>query len=185
MLRWLIRLPFVLLAYILAFLLAPILPVFAVELYGPINNGSAFGVEPRLPHWLNWFNTLDNSLLGDQSWKASHPKGNYWNRVCWLWRNPAYGFLWSDLIAYIPPASGVTYTTTGDPSIHARDNAKAGWYHIEGSDGSFEHTRITRLFCFDYCLKTRFGWILGDIQPGQPCLYLVSIRFMGFRPPPA
>lgn len=183
MLRWLIRLPFVLLAYLLAYLLAPILPIFAVERYGPINNASGFGVEPRLPLWLNWFDTLDNSLLGDQSWKASHPRGSYWNRVCWLWRNPAYGFLWSHLIAYWPPASGVTYTTTGDPSIHARDDAKAGWYRIQGSDGSFESTRIRRLGQSQSCLKTRIGWILGDVQPGQPCLYLFSIRKMPFHPP--
>lgn len=181
MLRWLIRLPFVLIAYILGYLLAPFLPIFSVERYGPINNASAFAVEPRLPTWLNWFDTLDNSLLGDLNWKAKHPEGNYWNRVCWLWRNPVYGFLWSDLIAYIPPP-GITYVTTGDPSIHARDNAKAGWYEITGSNGYFEHTCITQIFSLQYCLKVRIGWILGDVQPGVACLYLFSIRFMSFHP---
>jgi hypothetical protein len=59
--------------------------------------------EGWLPKWLMWFQTQDNSL--DAGWKIQGNFGTYlttgtvptgatrwWYRVCWLWRNPAYGF---------------------------------------------------------------------------------------------
>jgi hypothetical protein len=49
--------------YLLAMLLAPVLPIFAKNTYGPIGNNNGFAVEPRLPRWLEWFNTTIYSLF--------------------------------------------------------------------------------------------------------------------------
>jgi len=79
---------------ILAMVAAPVLPLFRVTFYGPVDNNNAYGVEPRLPWNLNWFMTQDNSLWGDKGWQTKHcPEfDTYWGMVKWLWRNPAYGF---------------------------------------------------------------------------------------------
>ena len=91
-LRWylsaLVYVPFLL----FAMLVAPLLPAFATVQRGPTdNNNGPMLWEPRLPRWLKWFMTVDNSLWGDYNWKHAH-SGGYWSQVCWLWRNPAYGF---------------------------------------------------------------------------------------------
>lgn len=94
-LRWLlsalIYAPFLL----LAMLLAPLLPAFSVVRWGKLDNNNAEGIGPRLPLWLAWFDTPDNSLSGDYGWSHAHPKTTYFDMVRWLWRNPAYGFAWA------------------------------------------------------------------------------------------
>lgn len=60
---------------------------------GYCNNNTSTGIEPRLPQYLSWFMTPDNSLWGDDSWKNKHCPNykSYWGMVKWLYRNPAYG----------------------------------------------------------------------------------------------
>lgn len=50
------------------------------------------GPDARLPKWLNWVQTFDANLdKGVTDGFFSGPP-SYWNRVKWLYRNPAYGF---------------------------------------------------------------------------------------------
>lgn len=140
---------------------APFLVAFFEMREGPCDNGAARELEPRLPEWLRWFMTPDNSLLGDTGWRTLHC-ADYWSyggMVRWLWRNPAYGLAWGPF-AYIPP-TGAEYKRTDLPN----------GYRIDGSDGSYEFTRW-----YWGRLKVRTGWILGDAKPGQPALFLLSIR---------
>ena len=83
------------------YILTPLLPSFAFLQYGYCNNYSCFYKEPRLPNWLSWFQTPDNSLLGDDNWKQTHT-GTYWDQVKWLYRNSLYGFKWTVLGAPMP-----------------------------------------------------------------------------------
>ena len=81
---------------ILTWIITPLLPMFAVYRFGYSDNGINFNTGPRLPKWLSWFDTPDNSLLGDWRWKAKGPD-SYWKRVAWLYRNSLYGYKWSVL----------------------------------------------------------------------------------------
>lgn len=78
----------------LAFTLSPVLILFKQDRLGYCNNNTYTGVEPRLPSYLSWFMTPDNSLWGDDGWKNVHCPNykSYWGMVKWLYRNPAYGF---------------------------------------------------------------------------------------------
>lgn len=79
---YILLVPISLLLTLVALLIAPILPFFAAMQYGQIDNGSAMDFEPRLPVWLSWFQTPDNSLWGDQTFKQNNPIG-YWSEVKW------------------------------------------------------------------------------------------------------
>lgn len=85
-----------------ALIVTPLLPLFAANREGPINNNSDIGTEPRLPTWLSWFDTPDNSLLGDLRWKTIQNSSTYWSMVKWLYRNSCYGFAWTVLGAPMP-----------------------------------------------------------------------------------
>lgn len=86
---------------VLAYIITPLLPILAKPIYGYCDNNSGYYKEPRLPLWLSWFMTPDNSLLGDPNWKAKHT-GTYWDQVKWLYRNSLYGFKWTVLGAPMP-----------------------------------------------------------------------------------
>ena len=75
---------------VLTFPLAFILAVLKEDKEGWLDNGTQWGVGPRLFQWLSWFQTPDNSLDGDHGWQEKHSHG-WWSRVQWLWRNPFYG----------------------------------------------------------------------------------------------
>lgn len=88
------------LAYIpflfIAFILSPMLVLFKQDCIGYCNNNTYTGIEPRLPSYLSWFMTPDNSLWGDDGWKKKNPNyKSYWSMVKWLYRNPAYGIVTS------------------------------------------------------------------------------------------
>ena len=65
MIRWLFYLLALVVMTIVAWIVTPILPAFAKPRLGPIDNNHGQAVEPRLPLWLAWFDTPDNSLLGE------------------------------------------------------------------------------------------------------------------------
>lgn len=166
--------------FIKAVLLALFLPRYAEMRDGPVDNASRTGIEPRLPARFSNYMTPDNSLWGDAGHRERYWYWwGYWGMVRWLLRNPAYGMAWGPL-AYTP-SEATGYTLSGDPTIHARDNARAGWYRIESTDGAWEETRIRQIGRLPICLKTRTGWQLSDAEPGKPCLFLLSIRLMPFR----
>lgn len=92
--RWIITLPFYVTFFTFALIATPVMPLFRKDSYGAIDNANEYGIEPRLPWYLDWFQTQDNSLWGDNGWQTKHcPEfKTYFGMVKWLWRNPAYGF---------------------------------------------------------------------------------------------
>lgn len=81
---------------LIAWIVTPLLPVFANIRVGKSNNNTETALEVRLPTWLSWFDTPDNSLYGDDAW-LSRMGHSYWTMVLWLYRNSLYGFKWTVL----------------------------------------------------------------------------------------
>ena len=160
--------------------LSIIFPLFAKQKDGWLDNHSVWGRGPRLPTWLNWFMTPDNSLDGDATFEKLNGR-SYWAKVKWLCRNPAYSFA----IRYIQ----APYTTKvlGDPTIKDNDNAKAGWCLVK-SNGLFQFRWVCPIG-FSRCIYANFGWnILGLADPNvQPkpqewqATFVFSPRLSGFR----
>jgi len=164
---------------LLAMIIAPILPLFARMEEGSINNGSEYGVEPRLPKWLGWFQTPDNGLWGDQTFKTLH-KPCYWSEVLWLWRNPAYSFA----IRYIDGLAPAYWS--GDREIKDNDNAKAGHLFVKAG-GLFQFVFIAPIG-FNRCFMVNLGWnIRSMVDPNVPpvqikeATFAFSPRVSGFR----
>lgn len=118
--------------WFLSLLLAFILPCFSEERLGGINNDDHQGVEPKLPTWLSWFDTPDNSLFGDDAHKVRHPNyTGYWAQVCWLCRNALYGFRWS--VISCPVTQEVIkrtdwlYTSGWYFQLYVTNHIKFGW----------------------------------------------------------
>lgn len=142
MIRYLFLLCIYIPFYLLAMLLAPVLPLFATLRNGPIDNANTYGVEPRLPAWLFWFDTsTDNSLWGDHGWRTKHCP-TYWQSyigmVLWLWRNPAAGFCWSVLSRKSLLDDAYTVSHSGNGLDVDKGHGKYGWYFICcARDGAF------------------------------------------------
>jgi hypothetical protein len=180
-LLYIILVPLSLLITLAAVILAPILPIFATEQEGWLDNHAKWGMGPRLPIWLNWFQTPDNSLDGDATFESINGTG-YWAKVKWLWRNPAYAFA---LRYLLPP-----YITSvaGDKTIKDNDNAKAGWCFVR-ANGLFQFRYIKRIANTNRCVLVNLGWnIMGLVDdnvnpkpnPWQ-ATFVFSPRISGFR----
>lgn len=156
--RYVLLLPLWLVFNLLAYLIAPVLPLFAENRIGLCDNGNASRVEPRLPSWLGWFDTSDNSLYGDHGWRTKHcPDWNsYFGMVKWLWRNPAYGFECAVLSAKIGPDDVVAFS--GDPWIEDQPNGKEGYCLVRIGD-YWDFSYIKRI-SDNYCIKLHVGWKL-------------------------
>lgn len=94
MIRWILSVIAMLLFGILNLVLAPFLIYFREERLGWSLNNAMELVEPRLPKWLSWFDTDDNSLYGDGGWQTEHCPNykSYFGMVRWLWRNGGHNF---------------------------------------------------------------------------------------------
>jgi hypothetical protein len=177
---WIILVPVNLIVTLLTIVLSPVLPVFATEQEGRLDNNSQWGLGPRLPEWLSWFQTPDNSLDGDATFERLNPP-SYLSKIKWLIRNPGYGFSVHYLTA--------PYDTTvaGDPTIRDNDNARAGWCCVN-ANGLFQ-LRLVLPIGFSRCLYCNFGWnIMGLADPNVPvkpdpweATFAFSPRISGFR----
>lgn len=173
--------PISLVLTLLALVLSPVLPLFAVQKDGWLDNHSIWGRGPRLPTWLNVFMTPDNSLDGDYTFEQINGR-NYWSKVKWLCRNPAYSFG----LRYIQ----APYTTKiiGDNTIKDNDNAKAGYCFIYAND-LFLCRIVLRIFNTNRCFYANFGWNIAaivdkniDPKPTQyEATFVFSPRISGFR----
>lgn len=177
---WIVMVPISLLVTLLSVIFAPVLPLFASNKLGPCDNNSTQCVGPRLPSWLSWFQTPDNSLYGDSTFEQLNPP-SYWSEVKWIWRNPGYGFG----VRYL--RTPYTTSISGDPSIRDNDNARAGWC-LARANGLFQFKWI-RPIGFQRCIYCNFGWnIMGLVDPNvQPkpdpweATFAFSPRISGFR----
>jgi len=183
MIRWFIYLLWLLVMMLIALVITPILPAFARPRMGPIDNNHGEAVEPRLPRWLAWFDTPDNSLLGDASWKATH-NGGYWSQVAWLYRNSLYGFKWGPIAA---PMTGERIIE-GDPDIN-RNNGHFGtlWIRMNSAwqwlfFGYWQWKCVEPIGKTGYCWMLNFGWMLNDASQTK-ALFMLSPRCVKIKPP--
>lgn len=171
--RFLAYLAIYIVMQLLAYLITPLLPLFMVYRYGPINNNNGESYEPRLPIWLSWFDTPDNSLWGDSGWRTEHcPNYNsYWGMVKWLYRNSLYGMSWSLLAAPIKQDQitwqGDLYITSGNGGQFGKIQVQMGNYWQYKSIFSIKRT--------SYCLQVEFGWVL-DPYCKKDTLWLTEPR---------
>lgn len=154
-----------LLMQLVAWVITPILPLFAVKREGPMDNANSHGVGFRLPTWLAWFDTPDNPLDGDSNWFRNHPETTHWDMVGWLYRNSLYGFKWSVLSAPMVKTLRVIHgdsPTWSSPGFQ-RITMNGYWqWHLVKTFGL-----VT--------INFNFGWLLNDGD--QPrALFMFSPR---------
>ncbi len=185
-LKWLCLLPVMLIVTAATFPLAFILPFFAKQEEGLLDNGTKTGIGPRLPKWLSIFQTPDNSLDGDDGWRTEHWQWRfklpvkictYIGRVGWLWRNPAYGF-------------GCVYMT-GDPIVATYiGNEKVNDDPLsEGSITVYSQDLFQFVWCKKIsstkCLYFVFGWnikgLINSHDTKHIATYAFSPRISTFR----
>lgn len=165
---------------VLAVIIAPILPLFATQQPGWCDNHRYQGIGPRLPAWLSWFQTPDNSLDGDNTFLMNNGYG-YWSQVKWLCRNPAYSFG----LRYLDAPFHASYL--GDNTIRDNDNAKAGWCFVQ-ANGLFQFVLIAPIG-FSRCFMVNLGWNIralvdDNVQPKPDpyqATFVCSPRLSGFR----
>ncbi len=169
-------------SYVIAWPLSFVLPVFATQQMGWLDNHAKQGVGPRLPSWLSIFMTPDNSLDGDATFESINGTG-YLAKSKWLRRNSAYSFA----LKYI----GTPYdlVVSGDPTIKDNDHAKEGWCLVK-ANGLFQFRWVKQIGSSSICFYWNFGWnIMALADPNvnpKPDLiqatFVFSPRFSGFRP---
>lgn len=177
---YLVSIPIGLIITLISIPLGIIFPLFASQQEGWLDNAGRYGIGPRLPKWLNLFQTWDNSLDGDAAFEKANPP-SYWSKVKWLWRNPAPSFGLRRL------DSPFTASFAGDNTIKDNDNAKAGWLLVH-ANGLFQFVFIAPIG-FSRCLYVNLGWNIralvdDNVQPKPnpyEATYVFSPRISGFR----
>jgi hypothetical protein len=153
-----------------AYLITPILPAFRVLRLGKSDNANAYLVEPRLPEWLSFLDTPDNSLWGDHGWQTKHcPEyASYWGMVKWLYRNSLYGFKWSVMSMPVQQERAVV----GDPAINHHTKT-FGTLCIVQPNGAWQY-KCVMPFC-GKILVLNLGWLLDDCSQ-ERALFMFSPR---------
>ena len=178
MITYILLVPLSLLLTLIAVILAPVLPVFAVQKEWWLDNHAKRGIGSVLPSWLNIFNTPDNDLFGDATFKRLNPP-SYWSQVKWLWRNPAYSFA----LRYINTIENKP-TVLGNDNIKDNDQAVAGWCFVQCA-GLFQFTWVKPIG-YQRCIYCVFGWNIRGTLHQQPtekyqATFSFSPRISGFR----
>lgn len=178
--QYILLVPISLILTIISIPLSIVLPLFAVQKDGWLDNHSMWGIGPRLPSWLNWFMTPDNSLDGDYTFQQINGR-SYLAKVKWLLRNPAYSFG----LRYIDGFSPAYWK--GDRTIKDNDNAKEGSLYVK-ADGLFQIVIIKRIFSSSRCIYVNLGWnIRALVDPNvsptatYQATFAFSPRISGFR----
>lgn len=148
-----------LLAKVLNYPLALILPVFASE-------------DGYLPKVLSWFQTPDNSLDGDTGWKEEHWQWRYKlpltlaiyvGRVGWLWRNSLYGFK-IDVLGF-EVKEDFDFRWIGNKDVSDRPLSRGYVYRkVVNKDGT-RAFQFYLIYPYSFteekrCLRLMFGWKL-------------------------
>lgn len=177
-LKWALMVPLSLLVTVLTFLLAFVLPFFAKDRPGLINNGTDSDFGPRLPDWLSWFQTPDNDLNGDNGWKTEHWQWRFKlpSRLCsyvgmlgWLWRNPGYGFGVVFMVG-----NPILASLSGNP--HINDNPGVEGSCLVHSQGLFQWVWVKRI-SEGKCLYFNFGWNIKGLVDGTEYKHTATFSF--------
>lgn len=182
LLTWLVTLPLMLVAYVLTYPLALVLPGFVIYRQGKLDNNTRTGMGYYLPDWLSWFQTPDNSIDGDQGWREEHmqwrfkfpePVATYLGRVGWLWRNPAYGVGLAELVPYER-----VLLVSGDLNVGI-DPVKEGSCLVETQDGRlFLHRKVSVVKGFAF--YRNYGWnikgLVNNPEPSYTATFAFSVR---------
>ena len=155
------------LAYIVSYPLALILPLFASSVFGPIDNNSGTGFGPRLPNWLAWFQTWDNSLFGDSTFQSINGT-SYLSMVKWIIRNPLPCFAMRVL-------TNDTYTISGNNAVSDGARGVAGSVMVK-SNGLFQWVWIKQISSTK-CIYINLGWNLRAMTMGATTPYKATFSF--------
>lgn len=171
-----------------AMLIAPILPLFVEQSDGPLDNATDYGIGPRLPNWMSWLMTPDNSLDGDYGWQHEHWQwrwklpsklSTYVGYVGWLWRNPAYSYG----MKYVDGRG--TPEVAGDPTIGDNNTAREGKLLVKTAS-LFQYVYVKRIFNTSKCIYVNIGWnIRALVDPNNRkeeyrATFVFSPRVSGF-----
>ncbi|MBY5727779.1 hypothetical protein [Rhizobium leguminosarum] len=124
----------------------------------PLLAGLSLLTGPKLPGVLRWFSTLDADLDGGVGQRVMGYKAAltgwrlWWQRTCWICRNPAHG--WQSELLGMPAAGSIIVRQV------ISETPKNQWYVMETAKG-------VRFFCFKrdqplfggYYLKVWLGWV--------------------------
>lgn len=179
-LKWLLMVPAMLIVSALTFPLALVLPFFVEKREGLQDNSTKTGMGWYLPSWLNWFQTPDNSIDGDEGWRTEHWQwrfkfpaqiATYLGRLGWLWRNPGYGF-------------GVVYLADFEHNIEAtyagnrqvNDSPGVEGYCLVKARDLFQFVYVKRLSA-NKCLYCNFGWNIKGLLDGNKDRHIATFAF--------
>lgn len=156
MLKYIIYLIIYILLQIITYIITPILPLFAVNRLGWSDNHNALRIEPRLPLWLSWFDTPDNSFGRDGNFMSKWSEG-YWSKVFGLYRNSLYGFKWTVMGARI--VSDRVFD--GNPQVNYHEPVYGLLRVSCGKYWQYKKVVPSKIF-IGYCWVLNFGWLLDD-----------------------
>jgi len=162
--KYILLLPLSILITLLALILAPVLPLFAIG-------------KDKLPGVLSWFQTPDSPIYGDVPFRATRPD-SYLTRVTWLLRNPGYGFEWSILASTVNEIPRLIFgkAEITDTAFSNR-LAVPGWYGLSTNDAwEFYWIRPYPLG-INRCFRLRLGWKLGGFL-NDPCYWKLGGKAM-------
>ncbi|WP_118181316.1 DUF7338 family protein [Paraburkholderia phosphatilytica] len=161
---------------LLAYLLAPLLPLFAIG-------------RPTLPSWLAYFQTPDNPLDGDANFQANVApfRGaqtgwrQYINRIFWLLRNPAYGFGLT-VIAFQATKGALVARKRGNLDVSGGPT-ETGYFHADliNPDGSW-CWELYIVWCYSKtrALRLNLGWKIWNPTPCA-CQFAMTVQpFMSY-----
>lgn len=173
MIRYLTYLTGYLFLQAITYLITPFFPLFAVRAEGYVGNGKLWQEGWRLPKWLSWFDTPDNSLDGDKnhmSKYATYPR--YFRHLIWLYRNSLYGFKWSVMAMDVEVDH---QEINGELKINYKYK-RWGKLTIKQPNGAWQWKYLAPIsFAPNYCWNLNFGWLLDDHSKTE-ALFMFSPR---------
>jgi len=185
-LKWLLLLPVMIVVKVATFPFAFILPFFAEEREGLLDNGTKSGLGYYLPKRLSIFQTPDNSLEGDEGWRVEHWQwrfklpvslATYVGRIGWLWRNPGYG-----VGREVMSGNPITASYVGNENVN--DSPLSEGYILVKSQDLFQLTWCKKI-TETKCLYFVFGWnikgLIGNHATKHIATYAFSPRISTFR----
>lgn len=154
----------ILLKYLIAFPLTPLLVLLATK-------------ENKLPSWLAWFDTFDATLDGDEGWingtrpykeeKSKYQR--YVNRCYWLWRNSLYGFSRS-VVGYkhyklAPKETMKIYGDLETTNTHqGHSGSVSRKLYVDDKLVAWQYFRVSQWGNSKKCTRLNIGWKLWDGQ---------------------